>query len=484
MRAGTVLETWEKKVVGAVLVGLLVSADGVAAAPNFILIVADDLGWSSLSTTMDEARPDARSDFYETPNLDALAGRGMRFSSGYAAAPVCSPTRYSIQFGKTPARLLRTRSEARNRADHNQESIAELLKRIDPRYRAAHLGKWHIDADPSDLGYDVHDGITANQTGGFVNDNTQWHGTADEDPKRVHSLTRRAITFIEETVAAQRPFFLQISHYAVHSNIEYSEESLAHFEGREAGLFHKNPRYAAMIRDLDVSIGALVEAYSALGLESNTYILFVSDNGGMPVIPMELNRGRPYRAGLNSPLLRGKWDLSEGGIRVPFFVAGPGVDGGGQSDTPVVTYDLLPTLADLAGSNVELPPNLDGGSLGPVLKDAKASVSRASESLIFHFPHYNRVGMNEPHSAIRRGNFKLLVFPVSRRTLLFDVSCDAGETTDLSEEMPELKRNLLRELAAYLRSVGAERPEEGTKWVSVGKRGQVRTRFFERYRDE
>jgi arylsulfatase A-like enzyme len=408
----------------------------------------------------------------------------MRFSSGYAAAPVCSPTRYSIQFGKTPARLLRTRSETRNRADHSQESIAEVLKRIDPSYRTAHLGKWHIDADPGGLGYDVHDGITDNKAGGFVNDNTQWHGTPDADPKRVHSLTSRAIRFIEETLAAGRPFFLQLSHYAVHSNIEYSEESLAHFEGREAGSLHTNVRYAAMIRDLDVSIGALLDAYSALGLAANTYILFVSDNGGMPVIPMQLNRGRPYRAGLNSPLLRGKWDLSEGGIRVPFFVVGPGVDAGAQSDTPVVTYDLLPTLADLAGASVALPPGLDGGSLVPVLGDPTEGVRRSSDSLIFHFPHYNRVGMNEPHSAIRSGDFKLMVFPVSQRSLLFDLSRDAGERVDLSEQMPDLKQRLSSELAAYLRGVGAERPEDGTKWVSVGKRGQVRTQFFERYTGE
>lgn len=472
------------------LAGLL-AAFGVACAatgegavsdtPNFILVVADDLGWSSLSTSLDSSLPSARSDFHQTPHLDALAEMGMRFSNAYAAAPVCSPTRYSIQFGKTPARLLRTRSEKRNRVDHDQRSIAQVLKAIDPNYRTAHLGKWHIDVDPSELGYDVHDGGTNNGTGGFVNDNTQWRGYADEDPKRVDSLTRRAIRFIEESVAKEQPFFLQLSHYAVHSNIEYSEDSFAHFGGVEPGALHSNRGYAAMLMDLDESIGELLHAHRALGLAANTFVLFASDNGGMPVIPMQVNRGRPYPKGLNAPLLRGKWDLAEGGIRVPFIVAGPGIEPGSQSDTPVVSYDLLPTLAELAGGNADLPAEIDGGSFRQVLADPEAGVSRSFDALIFHYPHYNRVGMNEPHSAIRKGDYKLIRFPVSRRSLLFDLASDIGEERDLSEREPERRVELETSLDSYLQSVDAERPEQGSKWSSVGEEGKVRTKFFQRY---
>ena len=453
-------------------------------APNFILILSDDLGWTSLSTPLDASTPDLRSDFYETPNMDALADRGMRFSNAYAAAPVCSPTRYSIQFGKTPARLQRTRSDKPNRVDHSQKSLPQVLKSIDPSYRTAHFGKWHIAADPTALGYDEHDGITNNKTGGFKNDNTQWAGYADEDPKRVHSLTDRAIEFMKESAEKDQPFFMQISHYAVHSNIEYSEESFEHFSDQSPGDLHKNRGYAAMVRDLDLSIGELMEAYDELGLSEDTYVIFASDNGGMPVIPMQVNRGRPYKAGLNSPLLRGKWDLTEGGIRVPFAVVGPGVKSGSQSDTPVVTYDLLPTVAALAGSDSELPTDLDGGSFHAALSDPNAPVSRPLDSLIFHYPHYNRVGMNEPHSAIREGNYKLIYFPVSDRSLLFDLSQDIGERTDLSEQQPEVKARLQKKLANYLKSVDAERPEQGSKWVTVGKEGQVRTQFFQRYDED
>ena len=457
------------------------AAGSSQAAPNFILVLADDLGWSSLSTSLDQTRPEAKSDFYQTPRIDELVEMGMRFSNAYAAAPVCSPTRYSIQFGKTPARLRRTRSTKPNQVDHDQISIAQLLKTIDPSYRTAHFGKWHIDFDPGELGYDAHDGITNNKAGGFVDNATQWHGHTDGDPKRVHSLTRKAIAFIESAAEEGRPFFLQLSHYAVHSNIEYSASSFAQFREREGGALHSNAGYAAMLLDLDTSVGALLEAYQELGLARDTYIIFTSDNGGMPVIPMQLNLGRPYPRGLNSPLLRGKWDLTEGGIRVPFAIAGPGIAPGSQSDTPVVSYDLLPTLASLAGGEDVLPPDVDGGSLQATLSAPGAPVERPFAGLVFHYPHYNRVGMNEPHSAIRSGDYKLLHFPVSQRSLLFDLGADAGERADLSDQQPQRARELEAQLTGYLNAVSAERPEEATKWRSIGKSGQVRTKFFQRY---
>ena len=194
--------------------------------PNFIVILADDLGWSSLSVPMDKNYPNAVSDYHKTPNINAIIEGGLRFSSGYAAAPVCSPTRYSIQFGKSPARLKRTRGLGKNHADHNQVGIPQVLKSIHESYRTAHIGKWHIDKDPSAYGYDVHDGITKNKAGGFINNKTQWHGYADKDPKLVHSLTKRAVKFMRESVEKEQPFFVQISHYAVHSDIVYSNRRL------------------------------------------------------------------------------------------------------------------------------------------------------------------------------------------------------------------------------------------------------------------
>ena len=470
-----------RKVVGLILLLLLANSTQASMSPNFILIVADDFGWSSMSTTMDNTKPLAKSDFYTTPNIGSLVNGGLRFSNGYAAAPVCSPTRYSIQFGKTPARLHRTRGMGKNHVDHNQVGIPQVLKSIDKNYRAAHIGKWHIDEDPARYGYDVHDGISKNKEGGFVNDRSQWKGYAEEDPKRVDSLTKRAIAFMRESTENKQPFFLQLSHYAVHSSIVYSEASFADVGLREKGKLHKNQGYAAMVQDMDLSVGTLLDAYRELGLTDNTYIIFISDNGGMPVLPQQPNKGKPYKDGLNSPLLRGKWDLTEGGIRVPFAIVGPGIAPGGQSDTPVISYDLLPTLAELAGSLEALPADLDGVSLRPLLDDGQVEVKRSGEGLIFHYPHFNRVGLNEPHSAIRFGEFKLIHFPVSERNLLFNVVHDAGERNDLSKQMPDLVSLLENKLGSYLKLVDAERPEKTESWVRAGQEGRTRTRLFERY---
>ena len=163
---------------------------------------------------------------------------------------------------------------------------------------------------------------------------------------------------------------------------------------------------------------------------------------------------------------------------------GPGITAGSQTDTPAISYDLLPTMADLAGSLEGLPDDLDGGSLRPLLNNHLAKVSRPDESLFFHYPHYNRVGMNEPHSAIRHGDYKLIDFPVSERKLLFNLADDVGERTDLAGQMPEMTDLLKDKLDAYLAAVDAERPENSGGWLRVGKDGKVRTRFFQRYSND
>lgn len=462
----------------------LVSVHSHAAnTPNFILVLTDDHGWTSLSTPMDQSRPWAKSDYYRTPNMDALVNSGMRFSNGYAAAPVCAPSRYSLQFGQSSARLHRTWAQGKNQVDHNQMGIAQVLKAIDPNYRAAHFGKWHIDASPDRYGYDVHDGITKNREGDFVNNQPkrQWRGYADEDPKRVYSLTQRTIEFIKESVEEDRPFFVQLSHYAVHSNLVYSQQSFDEVGRWKKGKIHNNHAYAAMTRDLDLSVGALLEAYDALGLADNTYIIFTADNGGMPVLPLKLTGGKPYKSGLNMPLRRGKWDLTEGGLRVPFAIRGPGIQAGSQSDTPVVGYDLLPTLADLAGSSEGLPAKIDGGSLRPLLSNPEAAVQRSFDGLVFHFPHYNGAGLDEPHSALRSGDYKLLKFHASNRSLLFKVDSDVGENTDLSDRDPARKAHMEGLLAGYLDDVDAERPDACFSWTKRGRNGSVKTLFLNRY---
>ena len=463
-------------------------ASGGAVAekpPNIILILTDDQGWTSMSSAMDDHHPEAHSDYHRTPHMDALAARGMRFAHGYAASPVCSPTRYSIQYGKTPARLHKTIVRGPNHVDHSQTSLPQALKSVDERYVCAHFGKWHIKVEPAQLGYDFSDGKTTNREGGFTNGKpAEWNGYSADDPKLIDHVTDRGIAFMQAQVQAGRPFFLQLSHYAVHSDIVYKEASLEDVQSREPGQVHTHAGYAAMMQDLDNGIGKLMQAYDELGLSDNTYVFFVSDNGGMPIIPPRAQGGVPYEVGLNAPLRRGKWDLTEGGIRVPFIVAGPGIQPGSQCDTPVVTYDLLPTFTDLAGRAEPLPDEFDGASMVPMLKDpTTATASRPlGDTIIFHFPHYNAVGLNEPHNAIRQGQYKLLHFIISDRSLLFDMVNDLGEQTDLADQMPERVAAMEQTLDAYLESVEAEKPEESFNWKKKGE-GTVTTRFLEAFRE-
>ena len=452
-------------------------------SPNFIVIVLDDFGWSSLSISMDNRFPNAKSDYYETPNINKILNRGIRFSNGYASSPVCSPTRYSIQFGKDPASLGRTRGLGPNRVDHDQVGIAQVLKAVNKNYQTAHFGKWHIDADPSQYGYDYHDGQTGNKEGGFDNskNNRQWVGYASKDPKLVNQLTSRTVEFIRTSVAEKKPFFVQLSHYAVHSDIVYSENSFDRLSGQKKGVVHQDQGFAAMVYDLDKSIGGLLDVYDELNLNDNTYLMLVSDNGGMPVLPQQVNLGRPYKMGLNYPLLRGKWDLLEGGIRIPFAAMGPGVESNTQSDVPVITHDILPTIADLANAYDLKPDGINGVSIKKLFFNPKSQLHREPNFLIFHYPHYNRVGINEPHSAIREDEYKLIKFPISNRHLLFKITEDIGEERDLSNIFPDIVAKLDRKLSGFLESVNAEKPEDAYNWETVGKQGKERTKFFKRY---
>ena len=172
--------------------------------------------------------PGSKSDYFETPNLELLAKRGMRFSDAYSSAPVCAPSRYSIQFGKTPARLSLIRVGMNtDHIDHEGfTSIPKALKKINSKYRTAHFGKWGMGSNPSVLGYDVSDGPTKNKDGNFDNNKSQWEHVFKKDPKNIFSLTDRAIEFIKSSKSEKKPFYLQISHYAVHSNIESKEKKL------------------------------------------------------------------------------------------------------------------------------------------------------------------------------------------------------------------------------------------------------------------
>jgi len=425
--------------------------------PNIILFLTDDQGWTDTSVQMMAGRPDSKSDFYQMPNFERLARKGMIFSDAYSPAPVCVPTRCSIQFGKTPARLRNTChvSSASNCLD--EVSIARVIKAANPAYATAHFGKWGLSYTPTSLpemGYDKSDGRTNNYHGDWRSLNDKRALPAD-DPKRIFSLTRCANEFMQEQVKAGRPFYLQISHYAVHSQHRALKETIEKYKklprGKKCTLedYQSPPpplnrwiiEYAAMIENLDTSLGMLLKKLEELGITGNTYIIFTSDNGG------------DFRG--NEPLRGGKGTVWEGGIRVPMVAYGPGIEAGCRCDVPVVDWDFMPTFVDLVGGSKKvLPKNIDGGSLRPLFENAgKGNVQRNTEELVFHFPaSYS----STPHSAIRLGDYKLVKNWITQNYQLFNLAEDISESRDLADSMPRKARQLHKRLMAYLKEVNAE----------------------------
>ncbi len=424
--------------------------------PNIILFFTDDQGWTDTSVQMMANRPDTRNDFYRTPALERMAKAGMVFSNAYACAPTCTPSRAGIQFGKTPCRLRQTvvhdiLAATRGIDCKNETSLAEMIKRADPEYITAHFGKWGFHPrSPQHAGYDESDGNTNNGEGDYLEVQKK-KPLPDDDPKRIFSVTQRANAFIEKQAAAGRPFFMQISHYAVHVGHSALQETVE--------KYHRSPRgkrlmsehsdslaqnesiftFAAMIEDLDSGLGSLLDKIESLGIKDNTYVIFTSDNGGGFLG--------------NDPLRGGKGELWEGGIRVPTVIVGPGVRRGVICDIPIAGWDFYSTINDLIGG-APLPAEFDGGSLRKILeKGNDGTIKRNTRELVFHFPWY---GGTLPMSAIRDGDYKLVMNLHTKEVQLYDLVQDIGETADLANQMPEKTELLRRRLLAYLGEVDAE----------------------------
>jgi arylsulfatase A-like enzyme len=389
----------------------LAGAFAAESRPNFLLILSDDHGWSQLSQSMHPEVPEARSSYLRTPNIDRIGREGLRFSSGYSPAPLCTPTRRSILCGTTAARSgSEFASPGWKPAEHL--TIPRALKQVDAAYRTAHFGKWgeQMNATPEEVGYDASDGLTGNVTGGMPaslnkgmpnagHNNTAPYYTNQEDPKLTGHVTDRALTFMRESVRSGKPFYVQASYYAVHLSIVCREETLQRVQARGEPDRQYSPAFAAMLEEMDAGVGRLLDGLKQLGIGDNTYVIFTADNGGRGTVPGY----DPKRVPGNHPLTGAKHSLYEGGIRVPFVVKGPGVPAGQVCHVPVAGYDLLPTFHALAGSRASLPDGIDGVSLAPLLRSpAMATLRRPAGGLIFHRPG-NRV------SAFREGEYKLLL---------------------------------------------------------------------------
>ena len=417
------------------LVVVLAGSAVQAATPNIVFILADDLGINDLGCY---GRKEHR-----TPNLDRLAKDGMRFTSAYAACPVCSPTRAAILTGKSPARLhLTTFLPGRGDATSQkllhptmvpqlplrETTLADSLKTAG--YATASIGKWHLGGggkfSPDKRGFDVVHAGNANTT-----------PSVDEGGKGESDLTRKAIAFV--TANRDRPFFLYLCHNTPHIPLGARAELIAKYRD----TYH--PTYAAMMHEMDESVGQLLKALDDLQLREKTIVVFTSDNGGLHV--PELKDDPPTH---NTPYRAGKGFLYEGGIRVPLIVRWPGtIAAGAECHTPVISTDWTPTFLALSG--VKTDSAFDGVSLGNLMRGEMAK----SRPLFWHVPHYTNQG-SRPAGAIRDGDWKLIEHYEDSRIELFDLAKDPGETTDIASKFRERATELQKRLTEWRVDVGAQ----------------------------
>lgn len=433
------------------------SAEAGDARPNIIFILADDLGWAELGCYGNS--------FNETPNLDRLAKEGIRFTDAYAAAPVCSPYRAALMTGLYPARFGITdylRPDDKNHLAPQCLTIAEVLEKAG--YATGIIGKWHLSGyanhgvqefPPAMFGFEETI-VSENRGIGAGSYFYPYHFNREivkRLPEREHLVDRcniEAVEFIERH--RSRPFFLYLSHYAVHTRLEGKPEFVSHFEkkagaGKGQTARRNNPHLAALLKSIDEGVGMIMEKLDALGIVERTAVVFTGDNGG------------ESRVTSNAPLRAGKSTLYEGGIRVPLIVRYPPVVPAGEvCTTPISNIDFYPTFREMAGMlRVDPTYVVDGHSILPLL--ANPSSDQQPDTLFWHYP------LDKPHflggrsaGAVRKGPWKLIEFFDTGRTELYNLADDISERNDLAGKNPQMVTELHELLATWRKGVGAKIP--------------------------
>lgn len=456
----------------------LPAAEPAPAPLNIVVFLADDLG------AMD-VRPNNPGTFYDTPSIDRLAGGGMRFTAGYAACPVCSPSRAAVLTGKYPQRaeigvtdfigaaqpenwkrktpLLP--ASYREELPLDQTTLAECLKPAG--YATFFAGKWHLGPEgkwPENQGFDINKGGTdrGGPYGGKKYFSPYENPRLSDGPPGEHlpdRLAREAVSFMETN--QNRPFLVYLSFYDVHTPLMAREDLRLKYEERARQLPPRDPRfgregqrdvrlvqdhavYAGMVDAMDQAVGKVLDALDRLKLSERTIVVFTSDNGGLST-----SEGSPTS---NQPLRAGKGWLYEGGVRVPLIVRAPGVTRAGSiSATPAIGIDLVPTLMELTG--LKAPTGVDGVSLVPALRGKKVP----EHPLFWHYPHYGNQG-GAPGGAVRLGDWKLVVWYEDDRAELYNLSKDPGEKHDLAKEKPAKARELRDLLETWRAKTGGLMP--------------------------
>ncbi|WP_397381241.1 sulfatase [Prosthecobacter sp.] len=434
--------------------------------PNIIVMLIDDMGWTDLGCY--------GSKYYETPHIDQLAKDGMRFTQAYSACTVCSPTRAAMMTGKSPARLHITDWIAGHVPSNGrllipnwtmklpleEETIAERLKT--KGYATASIGKWHLGEEES---YPTKHGFDVNIGGMHIGSPPSYFSpykiaTLPDGPKDEFlsdRLTDEAVKFIDKN--KEKPFFIYLPHYGVHTPIMGKPEVIAKYQAKKAAGGHSNPVYAALVESIDDSVGKLRAKLNELKLAENTIFIFTSDNGGLSgtVNANGWSRGPTD----NSPARLGKGSAYEGGVHIPLIVSWPGlVKPGSTCDVPVITYDHVPTLLAATQTALAKDQVVDGESLLPLLGGTD---TLAREAIYWHYPHYHP-GSASPYSAIREGDWKLIYFHEDNHVELYNLKLDAGEVDNRAPFDSVRALQLRDKLMAWLKDTGAQIPERNLKY--------------------
>ena len=455
-----------------------------APFPNIIVFLVDDMGWSDWN----QNGASDGSVFYETPNMDKLAAQGMWFPHGYSACTVCSPSRCALLTGEIPAytKLTQWISGTSDRGHPLREAlwskrmmlgqitIPEVLHRYG--YRTIHVGKWHLgesapEADPLNQGFDID--IGGNQAGhppgpecyfasanGFSKLPNLPPSVAPAGSYLTDVLTEQAEKQISAAAAAGQPFFLYMSHYAVHTPLQAPADTIQKYDKKKTNNPDKNwqgqtnSTYAAMIEHVDKSLGALINRLrdpygnpaTNDSIAENTLIVFTSDNGGLTTCTS------------NRPLRKGKGGEYDGGVREPVVFWWPGkIASGTVCNEPVISYDFYPTFLSITGIPGDPAQVLHGQDLSPLLFGS-GNFTR-SQPLVFHYPHYSDQG-GKPYSALRDGKYKCVYLYETGTFELYDVISDPGETNNLASALPEINSVLSHKLSQRLSELDANYPRD------------------------
>ena len=463
-----------RKIITFVTYTLVAFASNLIAGdrPNVLFFLVDDLGWTDLGCY--------GSKFYETPNVDALAKNGVRFTNAYAACPVCSPTRHSIMSGKYPARSGCTNWGMH--MDASEVTIAEALK--EGGYSTYFIGKWHLggkwdgtDPDhtlPQCQGFDVNVGGGVNgqpasyfypygdgkRTRRFVVRGLKEGGTKGE--YLTDRLGNEAVKLIERH-DKKKPFFLYLSFYAVHTPLQGRPDLVAKYKkkvktmtysgpefkqegAKRMNQWQNSPIYAAMVQAVDENVGKVLKAVEKRDMRKNTIVIFTSDNGGVAYYGS---------ATANLPLRGSKGWLYEGGIREPMIVNWPEKIKPAVCKEPVISTDFYPTILDLVDLPKKPKQHLDGVSFAGLL-DGSSGI--APRPLFWHYPHNHGSG-SKAAAAIQMGKYKLIEFiaEADKKPELYDLENDLGESRDLAATMPEMVQKLQKQLHDWQEKVNARK---------------------------